>query len=99
MKTVTVTYTDTDENLLLLATELGWTMFVTGDEMGGEEITNIPNPVTIDEFLTRWAFRILKIEITNPIKRKLDRETMATLNATKQMMEANLEDSITVSIE
>ena len=90
-KTITATYTDSVENLEFYAKAKGYTDTVYNPDFTGAEgeERQIPNPVSLEEFLKQQAEADLLGILTGPITREIKSQTRL---AQQQAIEAKTEE-------
>ena len=99
---ITATFEDTLEHLTYFATKKGWTETVKENQTADDgTITQIdvPNPITLQDFLTSWAKQLLLAQIGDPITQDiLEQSRQAGLAQVAETV-AGLEQALTITVE
>jgi hypothetical protein len=109
--TISANYTDSIENLTFFAMEKGWTPTVMqevevekeneedGTTYTENEMQEVPNPVTLQQFLQNWARQYLIIGISEPILAFVERSAMQQMNSQKEQYLNTLENNLNVNVD
>ena len=95
-------FEDTSEHLTYFATKKGWTETVSESqtaEDGTVTQVDVPNPITLQDFLTTWAKQLLLQQIGDPITQDILEQNRQAGLAQVAATVAGLEQALTISVE
>lgn len=99
-KTITAKYTDSIELLTFFAMEKGWTAKIPNPELpvDNEWEAEIDNPVSVEEFISNWATRMLKEQIGDPAKQYVREQIEQQIQAEHQRIDGELDEKLKVTV-